>query len=487
MRKRAAASVSIEETIESPARNMEMIKDLFSRLSEVIMDTIPADASLLAVFNREGETILEKTRGFGGDGSRKILISMVKDAAGTGRPLVADDFCRPGAVRDSAGITWPYPCRVLCFPWKTKGRPGGVAFFVRGPGGRPFLPDELELVSLILMPAILRMEREAVAGTGEEGSGPFNGESEAISKINSMILRLGRCDAPVLILGESGTGKELAARALHRSGRRRDGPFVAVNCAAIPETLLESELFGYARGAFTGAFRDKAGLIEEAAGGAFFLDEIGDLSLALQVKLLRVLEERKIRRVGETKTRPVDVRFISATNKDLEAEVGHGNFRQDLYYRLKIVSLELPPLRFRKTDIYVLADLFIDEFSRSMDLPRRFLTPAAMELIAAYDWPGNVRELQNEIQRCLVLAGESLIIGEELLSARINPAGLRRLPAFPLFRQARADFERSFLRQTLTRCGWNRTRAAGEMGLSRQGLFKLLKKHGIEREVEMSA
>ncbi|HDT12784.1 MAG TPA: sigma-54-dependent Fis family transcriptional regulator, partial [Candidatus Aminicenantes bacterium] len=263
-------------------------------------------------------------------------------------------------------------------------------------------------------------------------------------------------------------------------GPRAKKSFVAVNCAAIPEALLESELFGHARGSFTGAFRDKPGLIEEASGGTFFLDEVGDLPLALQSKLLRVLEERTIRRIGETRPRPVDVRFVSATNKDLDREIERNRFRQDLYFRLKIIALELPPLRERPDDAHLLLNHFLDSYARSMGRPRPFVSPVALELLLRYPWPGNVRELQNEVQRCLVLAGGGPLILEEHLSPKINPAGETYSRTSHTFAEAKAEFERRFLREALARCRYHRTRTAADVGLTRQGLFKLLKKHGIE-------
>jgi DNA-binding NtrC family response regulator len=319
---------------------------------------------------------------------------------------------------------------------------------------------------------------ETTTVSGSRGS--FLGSAPSILAVRTMIEKVRDSDAPVFILGESGTGKELAARTIHETGRRRAGQFVAVNCGAIPENLLESELFGHARGAFTGAMRDKSGLVEEAAGGTFFLDEIGDLPLALQVKLLRVLEEKKIRRVGETRVRPVDVRFISATNKDIEREVARGNFREDLYYRLKIIPIELPPLRERKEDLLLLLGHFMDEYSRSMRRPRPHFSPLALEMLLSYPWPGNVRELQNEVQRCLIIAGDSPIVREDFLSPKINPGGETYSPASHRLAEARAEFEKRFLREALVRCNFHRSRTAAEIGLTRQGLFKLLKKHNIQ-------
>jgi transcriptional regulator with PAS, ATPase and Fis domain len=322
--------------------------------------------------------------------------------------------------------------------------------------------------------------RDAPAEPGDGEAIRLIGDSPAIVRIREMIAKVGGHKAPVLIAGESGTGKELVARAIHAAGGGRRGRFVAVNCGAIPDPLLESELFGHARGAFTGAWRDRAGLVEEADGGSFFLDEVGDLSPPLQAKLLRVLQEKEIRRVGENRSRPVAVRFLSATHKTLEAEVAAGAFREDLFYRIRIITVEVPPLRERREDIPLLAEHFVERYAREMGRGRAVLSPAAVERLAAYAWPGNVRELQNEIQRCLVFLGEGAVIEDACLSPRLRPEGELPARGALLLAEARAEFERRFVRQALRRSDFNKTRAAAEMGLTRQGLFKLLKRHGIE-------
>ena len=309
------------------------------------------------------------------------------------------------------------------------------------------------------------------------------GTSEAFGRILGLIEKVRNLDAPVLIVGESGTGKELIAREIHARGARAGAPFVAVNCSAIPDHLLESELFGHVRGSFTGALRDKAGLIEEAGRGTFFLDEVGDLPGPLQAKLLRVLQEREMRRVGETRTRRVEARFISATNKDLEREVEAGHFREDLYYRLKIIVVEVPPLRERRDDFLALLERFGRSYAAAMGRRPVEFSVRAVDLLCAYGWPGNVRELQNEIQRALILCGEDGIIRPEHLSPKLNPereAGPDRDGGS--FAAAKAEFVRRFLGQALRRCDYNKARTAAQIGLSRQGLFKLLKKHRVERE-----
>lgn len=308
----------------------------------------------------------------------------------------------------------------------------------------------------------------------------FVGKSRSHSDLLELIQRLKDVDVPVLIRGESGTGKELVARSIHSAGSRRWGRFLAINCSAIPDQLLESELFGYAKGAFTGAVRDKPGLIEEADRGTFFLDEIGDLPLPLQAKLLRVLESKEVRRVGETRTRPVSPRFVSATNKILEEEIGHGRFRQDLYYRLKIITIALVPLRERKEDILLLLDYFLEKYTREMNRDRCVFTLRARDALVQYPWPGNVRELQNEVQRCLILCVKKEAISVDDLSPKIH-SKTQTDEALPYdFSRAKAEFERRFIHQALARFGYNRARTAQEIGLSRQGLFKLIRRLNIQ-------
>ena len=281
----------------------------------------------------------------------------------------------------------------------------------------------------------------------------------------------------VLVLGESGSGKEAAARAVHTLSRRASGPFVSVNVPAIPAALLESELFGHARGAFTGAERDRRGLLEEASGGTIFFDEIGDLSLPLQSKLLRALQEREVRRVGENRGRAVDVRVVSATSRDLSREVAAGRFREDLYYRLHVATITLPPLAKRGRDAVLLARHFLDRYANEFGRGLLRLTPEAQAAILAHRWPGNVRELQNAISQAAALAERDGPVAADLLPASVRRAA--RPGVETDYRSRVAAHRRGLVREALERAGGNRSRAARDLGLSRQALLYLIKDLGV--------
>jgi two-component system response regulator GlrR len=281
-------------------------------------------------------------------------------------------------------------------------------------------------------------------------------------------------DTTVLIRGASGTGKELLAIAIHRASSRRDGPFIPVNCTAIPETLLESELFGHAKGSFTGASRSYAGLFQSAHGGTMFLDEIGDMPLHLQVKLLRVLQERVIRPVGSTEPVPVDVRIISATHRDLDRAIEEKKFREDLFYRLNVVSLELPPLNERKEDIPLLVDYFINNLTDEADRQVKKFTPEAMQLLVDAAWPGNVRQLYNVVEHAVALS-TSPIISEDLLHDAIKQHQSKILP----LAEARRQFEQQYLIQLLQTTRGNVSQAARIAHRNRTDFYKLLNRHHI--------
>jgi two-component system response regulator HupR/HoxA len=301
------------------------------------------------------------------------------------------------------------------------------------------------------------------------------------------VAKAARYDISILLMGESGTGKELLARAIHYSSARADKPFVVENCGALPDNLLESELFGHKRGAFTGAVEDRVGLFAQASGGSIFLDEIGETSAAFQIKLLRVLQEGELRPVGGTRVQRVDLRVIAATNRDLDSEVKAGRFREDLYYRLATVPLRVPPLRERPMDIPLLAQTILAQSARELGRQVRGFEPGLLGELCDYPWPGNVRELQNEIRRMLVLS-DGHRLGPELLSPQIRAAALARLagadgpPAPREGLRGQVDaVETQVLRQALDRHQGNLTRVAAELGLSRLGLRNKLDRLGVER------
>jgi Nif-specific regulatory protein len=322
------------------------------------------------------------------------------------------------------------------------------------------------------------------------------GESRAMTEVLQQLDKVVDTRVSVLIEGETGTGKELFAAAIHDRSKRQAKLFVAQNCAAFPENLLESELFGHKRGAFTGATEEKKGLFEVADGGTLFLDEVGEMPLALQAKLLRVLQEGEVRPIGASVTRKVNVRIVAATNRDLEREVAAGRFREDLYYRLKVFPLRVPPLRERREDVPLLATHFLERYTREFGRELTGFSPAALELLKAYDWPGNVRELENEVQRAVIQAEHDSLVTPELLSARVrqgreatvagsaaetdgDSAELGAGTGLGTLREIMDRFEKRVLIQSLAAHGNNKTSAAKTLGITREGLHKKLKGFGL--------
>jgi transcriptional regulator with PAS, ATPase and Fis domain len=311
------------------------------------------------------------------------------------------------------------------------------------------------------------------------------GKSQRIQEIFSIIDKIKDTPTTILLEGESGTGKELVARAVHFNSNRRNKKFVAQYCGALPETLLESELFGHVKGSFTGATHDKKGLFEIANGGTFFLDEIADISLSTQAKLLRFLQEGEIKRVGSTKTENVDVRVICATNVSLKDKVESGEFRLDLYYRLNVIKIEVPSLRERKSDIPLLAVHFLDKYCNKINKKINGITDEAMKYLSSYDWPGNIRQLENEIERAVTLAEEDSYIkssdlSEEIFRFQENTETINLLEKKNL-KDAVEQLERQMIIKTLDAHNWNQTKTAKELGLSRQGLIKKIQRYKLEK------
>ena len=313
------------------------------------------------------------------------------------------------------------------------------------------------------------------AGATHHGGSKLVLKSPAMGRVLDMARRVAQVDSTVLLTGESGVGKERVARFIHAESTRTGGPFVAINCGAVPENLLESELFGHVKGSFTGATQDRVGLFEEANGGTLLLDEIGDVSPAMQVKLLRALQERQIRRVGENRNRTVNARVLAATNRNLIDEIHAARFREDLYYRLRVIEIAIPPLRERREDILPLARSFLTATARRTERNVNGFTPAAAHQLLRYTWPGNVRELENAVERAVVLARRNRIDVDDLPSevGLVVPDAVVATDVRPL-----ADVERDYIRSVLRAVGGNRAQAATKLGIGEATLYRKIKQYG---------
>jgi len=356
------------------------------------------------------------------------------------------------------------------------------ALLAIGQGAYDFFckPVEVDEVSILLKRAfrVYELEREHRRLQSLEAGDTFEdliGASPQMQKVFAAIERIASTEAPVLIMGESGTGKELVAKALHRKSQRRAGPFVAINCAAIPETLLESELFGFEKGAFTGAHTQRKGRVELADKGTLFLDEIGDLALGLQVKLLRFLQEHTIERIGGRKEIPIDTRVIAATNRDLDQAIIDGRFREDLLYRLGVVKVLIPPLREREGDVELLAMIFLGKYAAENRKKILGFTPGALRGLKNHRWPGNVRELENRIMRAVIMARSSKVTGEDLELSDDNKA------ARPTLKEARDKTECDLIKRVIKENNFNMAKSAQDLGISRPALYHLVEKYGIRK------
>jgi two-component system response regulator HydG len=342
---------------------------------------------------------------------------------------------------------------------------------------KPFQMDELVLTvekaleNRLLKKEVVRLKKEV------ESRYHFHkliGKSPSMQKVYELIERISDSSINVLLTGESGTGKELVAKAIHYNGSRKEGPFIAVNCAAIPETLLESELFGYKKGAFTDAKSDKKGLIFEANEGALFLDEITEMAPTLQAKLLRVIEEREVRPLGDTRSYPIDVRIISTTNRDIQSLIQQGKFREDLYYRLKVIDIELPPLRDRKEDIPLLIQHFVSRYSKDQNKEISGFSEEVLRILLNYSWPGNVRELENVIQRAITLCQHKVILPEDLPPSMLQKTDKNVLEKAVQEKYTIDQLEKKYIRRILVEVGGNKSKAAEILGLDRKTLYRKL-------------
>jgi Nif-specific regulatory protein len=410
------------------------------------------------------------------------------------QPLVIDDLTDDPRFPGFKGKDYPVKA-VLSVPLIAKDQVIG-AININNKGDKTFSEDDLQLVSILSSQSAQLLENarlcerislENVRLKKEVEKryrfGELIGQSIPMQKVYALLERIVSSEANVIIHGESGTGKELVARAIHYNGPRKEKRFVAVDCGALPENLLESELFGYLKGAFTGAVKDKTGLFEEADGGTLFLDEISNMALPVQSKLLRAVQEKEIRPVGATTTKKVDVRIISASSSDLFSLVQEGKFREDLYYRLNVVAVDMPPLRQRKEDVSVLAHHFLTKFRQRSRKKTRSFTSETMNLLEGYNWPGNVRELENIVERAVALAApeDEMIRPEHLPWQFLDVHDTIVPPETETLNDALDQVKRRMVLKALEKFDGNKTKAAESLGISRLGLSKMMKKMGVSR------
>ena len=345
---------------------------------------------------------------------------------------------------------------------------------------KPFRPDYLSLVmEKVTQQLKLSSEYNYLKGRLEKMTRFDNiiGQGPGMEKIFDLIPEVARSDSSILLTGETGTGKELVAKALHAKSRRSHFPFIAINCGAIPDSLLESELFGHQKGAFTGATHSRKGFLEVVSGGTLFLDEIGDISTKMQIDLLRVLEEKRITRIGNCSPITVDFRLISATRRDLEKEIAAGNFREDFFYRINVISIHIPALRERKEDIPLLIQHFLEKYSLETTKKVDHITRDTIEHLTTYDWPGNVRELENAIERAVVLSKSRTLDIEDFSFLQTSPS----IPSEPM---SLRQMERHYIQRILGKCGWNITKAAKILDINRVTLHKKIKRYDMRKNTE---
>ncbi len=464
-----------------------------------LIDTMLGDVVELTGADRG--MLLLQGEGGPGDGERRFIVraernvgreladrhggisdSIVRLVLESGRPLIVSDALNDTQFGKSESVLALQLSSVMCAPLLRQGQVVGAIYLGSNRVKQLFERAHLDLLtvfgsqaSLILENAMLlsalRADKEKLSKElGDKRLGEIIGSCPSMIKVFRKLQKVATTDISVLITGETGTGKELIARELHRHSQREKGPFVTINCGAIPENLIESELFGHVKGAFTGAIASRPGKFQVADGGTLFLDEIGELPLNLQVKLLRALQERVVNRVGDAKPERVDIRVVAATNRNLEDEIKAGRFREDLYYRLNVVNLWLPPLRERGDDVVIIAKTLISKFADELNSQVRGFAPQALGAIRKYPWPGNIRELENRIKKALVLCDSTLLTADDL---ELGEQALA--PILPL-EKAKEDFQRRYVLEALEKNQGNRTQTARDLGVDPRTIFRYLEK-----------
>ncbi len=465
------------------------LPELLDQLLDVMIQVSNADKGFL-VLMESGEPVVKVARNLRretiSDAVRQLSDSILERVIKTHKPLIISDALRDEEFKNSLSVVNLKLTSVMCVPLLEKGNMLGLIYVGNDNVAHLFAESHLEVMtvfaaqaSLLVRNALLvndlKLDNRSLQSRIEQiRFGEILGSSPPMQEVFRKVQKVAATDISVLITGETGTGKELIARELHSRSPRAKHPFITINCGAIPENLLESELFGHVRGAFTGAVSNRAGKFQAADHGTLFLDEIGEMPLPLQVKILRALQERMVVRVGDTHAEPVDIRVLAATNRDLDTEIKAGRFREDLYYRLNVVHLHLPPLRDRGDDIVVLARYMVGRYAPEYGGLVRGLTPNAIAAIKRHRWPGNIRELENRIKKAVVLADKALLGPEDLdLSAD-------DLPTILPLADAKEKFQRDYINEVLTLNNGNRTKTARDLGVDPRTIFRHLEKDGTE-------
>ncbi len=464
------------------------IEDLLNSLIDAVIDVTGADSGFL-ILRREDHALDVTVARNLNQQTIENAISYVSDSIisrviQSRKSVIVSDALNDEAFKNSASVMNLKLSSVMCVPLIARGNLLGILYVGNNNVISLFTPDKLQLLeifaaqaSLLIQNALLiselKLDREELMETIDKlRFGSMIGSSTLMRDIFRKIEKVAHVDIPVLIQGETGTGKELVARELHNKSPRKDGPFVVINCGAIPRELLESELFGHVKGAFTGAVTNNPGKFRAASGGTLFLDEIGDMPVDLQVKLLRALEDRKVVSVGATHPDEVDIRIIAATNKPLEKAIQDGQFREDLFYRLNVITLWLPPLRDREGDVVLIAKYFLNRYTAEYGRKIKGLSSRALDLVRRHSWPGNVRELENRIKKAVVMADHNLIEAEDLdLDAN------ELTPIKPLA-VAREEFQMQYILEALKRNNGNRTKTAQMLDVDPRTIFRYLEKMG---------
>jgi transcriptional regulator with GAF, ATPase, and Fis domain len=462
------------------------IEDLLNHLIDSVIEMTGADKGFLILRREDQDLDFTVARNIHKE-ALENAVSFVSDSIisrviQTRRPVIVSDALNDEVFSASRSVMNLKLASVMCVPLIARGNLLGIIYLGNNNVISLFNSDKLQLLellaaqaSLLIHNAILinelKLEKQELSDRIERMRyGSMIGNSDVMREVFRKIDKVANIDIPVLIQGETGTGKELVAQEIHNKSGRKDGPFVVINCGAIPHELLESELFGHVKGSFTGAVANKIGKFKAANGGTLFLDEIGDMPLDLQVKILRALEEHKIVAVGDTRPEAVDIRVVAATNKPLERAIKEGVFREDLFYRLNVVTIWLPPLRERGDDLALIAKYFLNRYSAEYNRRLKGFSQRALESIAKHSWKGNVRELENRIKKAVIMAEKKLVEPEDL---DLNPEELE--PIKPLS-EAREEFQMRYIQETLRRTGGNRTRAAQVLDVDPRTIFRYLEK-----------